>query len=194
MAANNLYLDTQQLNQHHHHHHHRYLDVNKEPHKMLLPIEGYEKMPLISIIEAIKPLVSIVSHIDHKAWIARQNSDYSQEGFTPDQSAPIMLYSMEGQPRETSVYFILNSTLRSKSPNRSDNLKPWLLYLKLFITALTKLPSHVRTIYRGIEADLSTLYPENKTFVWWGIFIVYIINENIKIRKIFRKNWYSNSF
>jgi hypothetical protein len=149
-------------------HHLRYSDMIEEPRKMLLPIEGYEKMPLVPLTEAVKPLTSIIPGIDHKAWVARQNSDDPAEGLTPDESASIMLYSMEGQPREMNVYFVLNSTLRSNKSDRIDKLKPWFLYLKLFITALTRLPSQVRTVYRGVKMDLSASYPDDKTFVWWG--------------------------
>ncbi|CAF1555747.1 unnamed protein product, partial [Didymodactylos carnosus] len=45
----------------------------------------------------------------------------------------------------------------------------WFSYLKLFLTALWKLPSAGKTIvYRGVKLDLSKDYPEGKTFVWWG--------------------------
>ncbi|CAF1362862.1 unnamed protein product [Adineta steineri] len=146
----------------------RYSDMVEEPQKMLLPIEGYEKMPLVSLMEAIEPLITIVPGIDHKAWVARQNSDNPKDGLTPDQSASIVLYSMEGKSRETNVYFVLNSILRSNKPDRTDKLKSWFLYLKLFITALTRLPSRERTVYRGVKMDLSARFTEGKTFVWWG--------------------------
>ncbi|CAF4455739.1 unnamed protein product, partial [Adineta steineri] len=136
----------------------RYSDMVEEPQKMLLPIEGYEKMPLVSLMEAIEPLITIVPGIDHKAWVARQNSDNPEDGLAPDQSASIVLYSMEGKSRGTNVYFVLNSILRSNKPDRTDKLKPWFLYLKLFITALTRLPSRERTVYRGVKMDLSARF------------------------------------
>ncbi len=34
----------------------RFIDADNEPTKTLLPIEGYEKYPLVSIEEAIKPV------------------------------------------------------------------------------------------------------------------------------------------
>ncbi|CAF4331765.1 unnamed protein product, partial [Adineta steineri] len=116
----------------------------------------------------IEPLITIVPGIDHKAWVARQNSDNPEDGLTPDQSASIVLYSMEGKSRGTNVYFVLNSILRSNKPDRTDKLKPWFLYLKLFITELTRLPSRERTVYRGVKMDLSARFTEGKTFVWWG--------------------------
>ena len=76
-----------------------------------------------------------------------------------------MLYSMEWQPREKSFYIILNKILCDE--NRSL-LKPWFLYLKLFITALSKLPSIHCFVHRGIKKDLSADYPPGKIFVWWG--------------------------
>jgi len=47
-------------------------------------------------------------------------------------------------------------------------LKDWFLYLKLFINALSKIPSYRGTVYRGVICDLSDYYPENRQFVWWS--------------------------
>jgi hypothetical protein len=49
-----------------------------------------------------------------------------------------------------------------------EKLKPWSLYLKLFVTSLEKLPTLSQTIYQGIKMDLSDQYPQGKTFVWWA--------------------------
>jgi hypothetical protein len=147
-------------------HYRRVSDIDKEPERMLLPIEGYELMPLVSLIEAIEPLVSIFPDIQSKAWVAQCNCETPKEGLTPDQSAAIMLYTMEYSGE--TLYGLLNSTLRSDKPGRSDQLKPWFSYLKLLITALSYLPSHQRTVFRGIKLNLSQLYPVGKQFVWWG--------------------------
>ncbi|CAF1185577.1 unnamed protein product [Rotaria magnacalcarata] len=68
---------------------------------------------------------------------------------------------------DPSFYQLLNSTLRGE--NR-DNLKPWFAYLKLFMTALHKLPSHPQTVWRGVRGvDLSKQYPTGTKFAWWGV-------------------------
>jgi Ran GTPase-activating protein (RanGAP) involved in mRNA processing and transport len=77
-----------------------------------------------------------------------------------------MLYTLEWMPREQSFYFILNKTLRSQ--NRQE-LLPWFLFLRLFMVALSKLPSTKhRIVYRGIKMDISQEFPEGKTFIWWA--------------------------
>ena len=144
----------------------RVSDVTKEPDVMLLPIEGYEKKPLVSLEEAVAPLVELVSDIKRKAWIAKTRATNPKDGLTSDESAAIILYSMEWPEEEQSLYQVLNSTLRAE---KRSLLKPWFLYLKLILTGLNKLPSlEGRTFYRGVKKDLSSNYPPGKTFVWWG--------------------------
>ncbi|CAF1437206.1 unnamed protein product [Rotaria sp. Silwood1] len=133
---------------------------------MLLPIEGCGQIPLVPLKTAIEPVVSVVSKIKAYAWVAKFNCQNPQEGLTSDESAAIMLYSMESSGE--TVYGILNSILRSEEPERSNRLIPWHSYLKLFITALSRLPSHQLTVYRGVKLNLSERYPKGKHFVWWA--------------------------
>jgi hypothetical protein len=72
---------------------------------------------------------------------------------------------MDWEPHEECLYFALNSTLRSEDRRQ---LKPWFLYLKLFLTALSQLTSSHPFVYRGVKLNLSKQYPLGKTFVWWG--------------------------
>ncbi|CAF1362895.1 unnamed protein product [Adineta ricciae] len=144
---------------------HRFSDILAEPKRMLLPIQGYEKMPIVSLEEAVQPLISSVPQVEQMAWIAKQNCLNPQHGLTADESAAIMIYTMEWEPNESSFYLILNRTLRS--PNR-DQLKPWFLYLRLIINALGKLPTTQQNVYRGVKLDLSDQYKKDSTVVWWG--------------------------
>jgi hypothetical protein len=146
-------------------HSHRFSDIAAEPRKMLLPIEGYQNLPLVSVEKAVEPLHLILPGIEQKVWIAKMNCETPANGLSSDESASIYLYSMEWEPQENCLYFALNATLRDK--NR-QNLKPWFLYLKLILTALGRLPSTRLTVYRGVKLDLVNDYPEGKTFVWWG--------------------------
>ncbi len=148
------------------HNAHRVSDVNKEPDAMLLPIEGYEKKPLVSLEDAVVPLIQLVTDIKRKAWIAKTRATNPADGLTSDESAAIILYSMEWPEEEQSLYHVLNSTLRAE---KRSLLKPWFLYLKLVLTGLNKLPSlEGRTFYRGVKLDLSDNYPPGKIIVWWG--------------------------
>ncbi|CAF5170163.1 unnamed protein product, partial [Rotaria magnacalcarata] len=66
-----------------------------------------------------------------------------------------------------SLYILLNESLRAE--NR-EQLKPWFSFLKLFLTALYKLPSKNGTVWRGIKGvDLSTKYKTGTKFAWWGV-------------------------
>ena len=143
----------------------RFKDINGEPQRMLPPIQGYDQMPIVSLEEAVFPLVSLVSQIKHMVYVVKERCDNPQDGLSIDESASIMLYTMEWVPKQKSFYFIFNSNLRAE--NRLK-LKPWFRYLKLLITALSKLPSARQCVYRGIKSDLHLLYPKGKVFPWWG--------------------------
>ncbi|CAF1123931.1 unnamed protein product [Rotaria sp. Silwood1] len=145
---------------------HRVYDLTSEPKRMLPPIKNYEKQPVVSLEKAIQPLLSFVPDVEQMIWTVKQNCQHPHDHLLPDESASIMLYTLEWTPRESSFYFILNETLRSQ--NRQE-LLPWFLYLRLFIYALSKLPSIIhRILYRGIKMDLSEDFPEGKTFIWWA--------------------------
>ena len=117
----------------------RFLDVIQEPVRMLLPIGGYEDMPVLPLEIAVEPLVSFLPTIENYTYIAKQQcKNPPADGLTIDESASIMLYSMSWEPIDNCLYVSLNKTLRS---NDRSKLKPWFLYLKLFLTALSRLPS-----------------------------------------------------
>jgi hypothetical protein len=139
--------------------------VAAENHNVLLPIEGHEKMPLVTLEEAILPLVPILPDIRRKAHTAKQNCKNPADGLTSDQSAAIMLYTMEWEPHDQCLYFVLNKHLRTADRNK---LKLWSLYLKLILTGLSRLPSIERTVYRGVKLDLSSKHKEGDEFFWWG--------------------------
>ncbi|CAF0895805.1 unnamed protein product [Adineta steineri] len=144
----------------------RVSDIINEPQKMLMPIRGYEKMPLVSLEEAVTPLISILPEIQDYAYVAKQRCEsVPPDGLTQDESASIMLYSMEWKPHDECLYFTLNAILRTEDRRK---LERWFSYLKLILTALEKLPSIRRHVFRGVNLDLSNQYTEGKTFVWWG--------------------------
>ncbi|CAF1568788.1 unnamed protein product [Adineta ricciae] len=143
----------------------RFTDVGTIPQRMLAPIEGYENTPLVSLEEAIKPLVSIVPKVERNVYLVKENCKNPEDGLTSDESGSIMLYTLESMPHENSLYVILNDTLRSADRQK---LVPWFHYLRLILTALERLPSERRFVVRGIRKDLTAEYPEGHTFVWWG--------------------------
>lgn len=143
----------------------RLSDISTEPQDWLLPIEGYEKKPLVSLEEAVKPLVGIVADVQRKAFIARRSRRRPVDGLTLEESASIVLYTMEWPPFDKCLYFALNESLRDK---QRENLKPWFLYLKLFLTALNKLPSVSCNVFRGVKKNLIDEYQLNSSVIWWG--------------------------
>ena len=113
-------------------------DIRDEPKQMLMPIAGYELQPLLPLEEACKPLEGLLDHqLKQNIFIAKKNSEQPKNGLTQDESASIHLYTMEWNGSTQSLYKVLNETLRSA--NRAK-LVPWFRYLKLFMTALFKLP------------------------------------------------------
>ncbi|CAF1345706.1 unnamed protein product [Rotaria sp. Silwood1] len=143
----------------------RFADMGSLPKRMLAPIEGYEKAPLVSLEEAVKPLVKIVPKVERNVFVVKQNCQEPEDDLTPDESASIMLYTYESMPHEDSLYVKLNETLRSE---QRKNLIPWFLYLRLILTALARLPSKRRSIFRGVKENLWADYPLGKVFIWWG--------------------------
>jgi hypothetical protein len=140
----------------------RLTDVQFEPGKFLSPIEGYEKVPLVSLEQAIQSLLSIVPDIERRAFIALQRCQNPVDMLNKNESAAIFLYTMEWA---NSVYLLLNKALTEEDRN---HLLPWFSYLKLLLTALFKLPSTKCTVWRGVKGlNLTPEYPKNQDIVWW---------------------------
>ncbi|CAF1686440.1 unnamed protein product [Rotaria magnacalcarata] len=143
----------------------RFADVGALLKRMLAPIDGYEKAPLVSLEEAVKPFVNIVPKIERNVYVVQENCQNPEDSLTTDELASIMRYTYESMPREDSLYVKLNATLRSE---QRKNLVPWFLYLRLILTALARLPSKRRSVFRGVKENLWLDYPTGKIFIWWG--------------------------
>jgi hypothetical protein len=144
----------------------RLLDIAKEPLEILTPIAGYEDKPIVPLEIAVEPLLPFLPSVQSYVYTAKERcKDPPDDDLTIDESASIMLYSMGWEPLEKCLYVALNATLRS--PDRSK-LEPWFLYLKLFLTAISRLPSISRHVYRGVKLDLSAKYQKGQRIVWWG--------------------------
>ena len=143
-------------------------DVANEPNQELLPIDGYQRKPLVTLEKAVEPLFRLFDEqrLKDKVQTAKARSQHPADGLSIDESAAIMLYTFEEDEREQSFYFVLNHTLRQKD---RDLLKPWFLYLKLLLTALHALPPIANQVLRGVKGDFSQEYARLETTVWWGI-------------------------
>lgn len=143
----------------------RFLNANEECLNTLAPLRGYADKLCVSLEEAVKPLTKLIHDIDARVWTAKNRSQNTTETLTQDESAAIILYTMEWDPVHPSLYSILNKTLRLES---RDGLKPWFLYLKLLLSGLFKLPSVERTVWRGVKEDLSENYKVGEFYTWWA--------------------------
>ncbi|CAF1339780.1 unnamed protein product [Adineta steineri] len=147
-------------------HNQRFFDVAEETCEMLLPIQGYEKKPLVSLEDAVEPLVQFVPDIKRMAYVAKEKCrNPPADHLSKDESASIILYSLQWYPYEESFYYVLNKTLRTEDRKK---LVPWFLYLKLVLTALSKLPPVQRTVFRGVNGDMRKYYKKGETVIWWG--------------------------
>ena len=142
-------------------------DVLSEHGRLLLPIEGYEKFRLMTLEEAVQPLIAFFppGSLMYRVSIANERCKNPSDGLSSDESASIMLYTMGWSTTEGSFYFNLNDTLRIED---RDKLKPWFGYLRLFIGALSRLPPVNDTVYRGVKRDMRDEYPLNSNKTWWG--------------------------
>ena len=144
----------------------RFMDIKDEPLRDMTPIRGYDKMPLVSLEQAVQPLIPHIPEIEQMVYIAKKRCQKPPpDNLTIDQSAAIMLYTLEWIPREDSVYYKLNNALRTED---RQALKPWFLYLKLFFNAMSALPSDRRVVFRGVPEDLKSGYRRGEKIIWWG--------------------------
>jgi sugar lactone lactonase YvrE len=67
---------------------------------------------------------------------------------------------------DQTLYRVLNQALRSEDRQK---LKIWFPYLKLFDTALEKLPTVKEVVWRGVPLDIGRNFTENKLVTWWSI-------------------------
>ena len=125
--------------------------------------EDYERIPLVSLELAMEPLIALLPAVQTYVRLARDRCRHPADGLTCDQSASIMLLTMRWQPTDQCLDVVLSDSLTSTDP---EPVKRWFLYLKLLYTALMRLPSSHRTIYRGIRADVRKQYPKGKAIEW----------------------------
>ena len=141
----------------------RFTNVDQIPTR-LPPVYGFYNHPLVPLRQALAPILSRITGLDKFIQIATNECHYpSEHQLTRDESASIYIYTMDWG--EQSLYRILNAELRVA--DRSV-LIPWYGYLKLFDTALQKLPNLQASLWRGINVDISKDYKEGVELTWWN--------------------------
>ncbi|CAF1195002.1 unnamed protein product [Adineta steineri] len=131
----------------------------------LTPVYGYRSEKLVSIEKALEPIQRQIGELSYYIKIAKKHCHYpSEHDLTRDESASIYIYTMEWG--EQSLYCVLNKTLRNENRHL---LKVWFPYLKLFDTALNKLPTVKEVVWRGITADIGKVFTKDQIITWWSI-------------------------
>ena len=133
----------------------------------LTPILEYADEPLLPLLEACAPLTDIIYNLLFYAQLAlSETPEQPPDGLTIDESAAIRLYTIEWEENQRSLYSILNHTLKKDD---RDKLQPYFKYMKLFLTALAKLPCVPQlTIWRGVTKDISAQFSSGTMVIWWG--------------------------
>ncbi|CAF3111335.1 unnamed protein product [Rotaria sp. Silwood2] len=131
------------------------------------PIVGYAEEPLLPLAEACAPLIDIINNLSVYVQLALDETPESPpDGLTVDESAAIRLYTIEWERPHRSLYSMLNHTL--KSTNREE-LRPYFKYMKLFLTALVRLPCVPSlTVWRGVTKKLTAEFPPGTPMTWWS--------------------------
>jgi hypothetical protein len=146
-------------------HAHKNTTDTKEP--QLGPIIGYADEPLLPLSEACIPLIGIVDDVLSYAKRAVERTPATPpDGLTIDESAAIRLYTMQWAGPRRSLYSMINRTLKYSD---REELRPYFKYMKLFLTALIKIPcAPPLTVWRGVTKDLSAQFPPGSSVTWWA--------------------------
>ncbi|CAF5024153.1 unnamed protein product, partial [Rotaria magnacalcarata] len=133
--------------------------------KRLPPVYGYRSEKLVPIEKALEPILPHIDELPYYIKIAKKHCHFpSEHGLTQDQSAAVYIYTMEWG--DTTLYRVLNKALRSE--NRQA-LRIWFPYMKLFDTALDKLPTVKEAVWRGVPNDIGKNFAKNQIVTWWSV-------------------------
>ncbi|MEV0564017.1 ADP-ribosyltransferase domain-containing protein [Dactylosporangium sp. NPDC050588] len=126
-------------------------------------ITGVFDTPLMDFREAIAPAAKVLAGLD---WHVEQSHQFGTsradtDGLSADEVAALYLYTCE-----SAFYRQINASLRS--PDRS-RVVPYLPYLRLLFSAVSRLPARTEPLWRGVSMDLRAQYPAGQTVTWWGV-------------------------
>ncbi|CAF3056896.1 unnamed protein product [Rotaria sp. Silwood2] len=127
---------------------------------------GYADEALLPLHEACAPLTKIIHNISSYVKLALNESIKQPiNGLTTNESASIRLYMMEWEASHQSLYMMLNYALNTTT---REGVLPYFKYIKLFLTALIKLPSaSSQIVWRGVNEDLSKKFLPGSIITWW---------------------------
>ncbi|WP_329210116.1 ADP-ribosyltransferase domain-containing protein [Streptomyces sp. NBC_01708] len=133
---------------------------------LVLPaITGVFDTPLLEFQEAVGPVVALLAGIDRHVGrsyeFGKRRADEEAGELSADAVAALHLYTCE-----SAFYREINAVLRS--PDRTK-VVPYLPYLRLLFSAVSRLPAHTAPLWRGVSLDLRAQYPLGRTVTWWGV-------------------------
>ena len=131
------------------------------------PILGYADEPLLSLADACAPLTDLLHNLSFYVQLALgETPEEPPDGLTIDESAAIRLYTIEWESPHRSLYSMVNFHLKNVD---REKLLPYFKYIKLFLTALVKLPCvPPLTVWRGVTKNLSKDFPPGTSVTWWA--------------------------
>ncbi|CAF1218516.1 unnamed protein product [Rotaria sordida] len=142
----------------------RFVDNEYNP-RLFPPVNDYLTHEPLSLEQCLEPIVARIDRLGQIIQLAKDKCHFPCEhGLTRDESAAIFLYTIEWDGR--TLYHVINRDLLSKEQSVS---KSWLPYLKLFYTALKKLPNVQMNVWRSIHEDMIKELNQNDEFIWWSI-------------------------
>ncbi|MEO3786027.1 ADP-ribosyltransferase domain-containing protein [Actinocorallia sp. B10E7] len=133
---------------------------------LVLPaITGVFDTPLMDFREAVAPVAGLLSgldrHVARSHEFGRRRADDAAGGPSADEIAALHLYTCE-----SAFYRRINATLRD--PDRT-RIVPYLPYLRLLFSVVSRLPARKQPLWRGVSLDLRAQYPLGRTVTWWGV-------------------------
>ncbi|MFB8393448.1 ADP-ribosyltransferase domain-containing protein [Streptomyces yangpuensis] len=134
---------------------------------LVLPaITGVFDTPLMGFAEAVGPVGAVLSGLDRHIRTShefgkRRADDAASGRLSADAIAALHLYTCE-----SAFYREINAVLRS--PDRA-RLVPYIPYLRLLFSAVSRLPARTEPLWRGVSLDLRAQYPLGRTVTWWGV-------------------------
>ncbi|CAF0860217.1 unnamed protein product [Adineta steineri] len=149
--------------------------------KRLPAVYGYHSEELVSLEQALESIKLQINGLKFYIKTAKKHYHFpSEHGLTRGESAAVYIYTMEWG--RASLYHVLNEALRDA--NR-QNIIIWLSYLKLFDTALDKLPTVKESVWRGVPLDTGKNFTKNQILTWWT---VNSCSSSVKVIKNFLGN------
>lgn len=122
----------------------------------------YTDYSSLSLERALGPVSAHIDRLDDFINLAKSKCrNFSAYKLTKDESAAIYLYTI--QRGNQNVHHVLNQALYL---GMHSQIRPWFSFLKLFNTALEKLPTTTATIWRGVKANIVQNLRDNDEITW----------------------------